>query len=157
LTKINKKGLNKYRWLLGLQQRTVCLRSHLHGMAPKLLLRILIKRSKRVDLHFTMWWSSGSRIVALPELAQRGDNVWEYVLTFVVNTYPIFNPLLGGTLHLTTVMYLPQWGPKSTHLDLFSTSIYFLKNEHFACATNAYRIGNRMNIFVKCTRYSKYF
>jgi hypothetical protein len=46
--------------------------------------------------------------VALPELAQHGENVLEYVLTFVASTYAIFNPLCGDTPHLTTAIYLPQ-------------------------------------------------
>jgi hypothetical protein len=46
-------------------------------------------------------------IVALPELAH-GEMLQEDVLAFVVNTYPIFNPMTGGKLHLTAVMYLPQ-------------------------------------------------
>jgi hypothetical protein len=44
----------------------------------------------------------------MPELAQCGENVPEYVLTFLASTYPIFNPLLGDTYRLTIAMHLSQ-------------------------------------------------
>jgi hypothetical protein len=40
-------------------------------------------------------------------------------LPLVANIYAIFNPLTGGTHHLTIVMYLPQWAQNSTYLDPF--------------------------------------
>jgi hypothetical protein len=72
-------------------------------MAPN-----LYKGFLKSTLYFTMWLGSESRIVALPELASHSENVLEYVLPLVANIYAIFNPLTGGTHHLTIVMYLPQ-------------------------------------------------
>jgi hypothetical protein len=104
-------------------------------MAPTPLLRIFKKHSKWVDLHFTMWYGLGSRTVALPELALHSDNVLEYVLPLVANTYAILNPLTGGTLNLTihnsNVSPTVHITKLRTFRPLFISAWFFKNPEHF--------------------------
>jgi hypothetical protein len=51
------------------------------------------------------------------------------VLTLVVNTYAIINPLTEGTI----AMYLPQRAPKTTHLEPTFLPLFLASNpEHFS-------------------------
>jgi hypothetical protein len=81
----------------------------------------------------------------LPDLESHSENVLEYVLTFVGNTYAIFNPLTGGTLHLTIAMYLPQWAQKPTHLDSFLPLLTYKNPEHFCVQLMSIVSDSRMN------------
>jgi hypothetical protein len=84
----------------------------------------------------------------LPEVASHSENVQEYVLPLVSNTYAILNPFDRRYDSFDNSNVSPTMS-KELHTFRFNflPLLEFLKSENFLYATNAYRITKRMPYF----------